>query len=74
MVTECFLLLPLIQGIRMVMAEQCWHKSLSPLMEAVRKEYKDIPTYVSFDIDAIDPGFCPGTGIIIIMLCLSEHW
>ena len=22
----------------------------------------DGPVYLSFDIDAIDPGFCPGTG------------
>lgn len=46
----------------MVMAEQCWHKSLSPLMKVVRNEFKDVPTYISFDIDAIDPGYCPGTG------------
>ena len=46
----------------MVLVEQCWHKSLSPLMEEVRKEFKDVPTYISFDIDAIDPCFCPGTG------------
>ena len=31
-------------------------------MEEVRKEFKDVPTYISFDIDAIDPCFCPGTG------------
>ena len=52
-----------MQGVRMVLVEQCWHKSLVPLMDAVRKEFKDIPTYVSFDIDAIDPGYCPGTGM-----------
>lgn len=46
----------------MVFTEQCWHRSLSPLMDAVRREFKDIPTYVSFDIDAIDPCLCPGTG------------
>ena len=57
---------PPIQGVRMVMAEQCWHKSLSPLMKAVRNEFKDVPTYISFDIDAIDPGLCPGTGTWIV--------
>ena len=53
-----------MQGVRIVLAEQCWHKSLLPLMDAVRKEFKDIPTYITFDIDAIDPGCCPGTGMI----------
>ena len=57
------LTLPFLQGVRMVFVEECWHKSLSPLMDAVRKEFKDTPTYISFDIDAIDPCLCPGTGM-----------
>ena len=40
----------------------CWHKSLLPLMETVRHKMGDRPVYISFDIDAIDPGYCPGTG------------
>ena len=46
----------------MVQAEECWHKSLLPLMEEIRQQLGDSPVYLSFDIDAIDPGFCPGTG------------
>lgn len=46
----------------MVVAEECWHKSLAPLMEEVRQQMGEGPVYLSFDIDAIDPGFCPGTG------------
>ena len=50
------------QGWRVVQAEECWHKSLDSLMEEIRNQMGDRPLYLSFDIDAIDPGFCPGTG------------
>ncbi|XP_071521971.1 guanidinobutyrase-like isoform X1 [Panulirus ornatus] len=50
------------QGFRVVTAEECWYTSLKPLMEEVRTWMGDKPVYLSFDIDAIDPGFCPGTG------------
>ncbi|CAL4124267.1 unnamed protein product [Meganyctiphanes norvegica] len=50
------------QGFRVVQAEECWHKSLTPLMEEVRAMMGDRLVYLSFDIDGIDPGFCPGTG------------
>ena len=47
----------------MVPAEECWHKSLTPLMAEVRQMMEDRPVYISFDIDAIDCGACPGTGL-----------
>ncbi|XP_063614227.1 guanidinobutyrase-like [Penaeus indicus] len=50
------------KGFRIVQAHQCWHKSLEPLMKEVKAMMGDRPVYLSFDIDAIDPGFCPGTG------------
>jgi len=50
------------QGWRVVQAEECWHRSLEPLMAEVRQQIGTAPCYLSFDIDAIDPGFCPGTG------------
>ena len=31
-------------------------------MTDIRAQIGDHPCYLSFDIDAIDPGFCPGTG------------
>ena len=31
-------------------------------MEEIRQQLGSAPVYLSFDIDAIDPGFCPGTG------------
>lgn len=53
---------PRQQGFRVVQAEECWHKSLVPLMEEVRAQMGGGPVYVSFDIDGIDPAFAPGTG------------
>ncbi|MCP4302932.1 MAG: agmatinase [Gammaproteobacteria bacterium] len=50
------------QGMRVVQAEECWNKSLLPLMEEVREQLGDGPVYLSFDIDGLDPAFAPGTG------------
>jgi len=52
------------KGWTVVQAEQCWHKSLTPLMAEVRAKIGDAPCYLSFDIDSLDPGFAPGTGTI----------
>jgi guanidinobutyrase len=53
---------PRAQGFRVVQAEECWHKSLTPLMGKIRAELGDGPVYISFDIDGLDPAFAPGTG------------
>ena len=50
------------QGFRVVQAEECWHKSLTPLMEEVRAQVAGGPVYVTFDIDGLDPSAAPGTG------------
>jgi guanidinobutyrase len=50
------------QGFRVVQAEECWYKSLAPLMAEVREQMGDHPVYISFDIDGLDPAFAPGTG------------
>lgn len=50
------------QGFRVVPVEECWFQSLAPLMAEVRSQMGDAPVYLSFDIDALDPGFAPGTG------------
>jgi len=50
------------QGFRVVQAEECWHKSLVPLMQEVVERVGDGPVYLSFDIDGLDPSFAPGTG------------
>lgn len=50
------------QGFRVVQAEECWYKSLAPLMAEVREQLGDGPVYLSFDIDGLDPSFAQGTG------------
>ncbi|ANG62881.1 agmatinase [Marinobacterium aestuarii] len=50
------------QGFRVVPAEDCWHKSLTPLMEEVRAKVGGGPVYISFDVDGLDPSYAPGTG------------
>lgn len=50
------------QGFRVVPIEECWHKSLQPLMIDVQYKLGNGPVYLSFDIDGIDPAYAPGTG------------
>lgn len=50
------------QGWNIVTAEDCWGRSLTPLMGQIRDLVGDAPVYLSFDIDSLDPGFAPGTG------------
>ena len=50
------------QGFRVVQVEECWHKSLVPLMEEVHQQVSGGPVYLSFDIDGLDPSFAWGTG------------
>lgn len=50
------------QGFRVVTADECWYKSLTPLMQEIREQVGDGPVYLSFDIDGIDPAYAPGTG------------
>ncbi|MFK8020890.1 MAG: agmatinase [Pseudomonadales bacterium] len=51
------------QGAQVIQAEECWHKSLSPLMDRVRAKIgSETPVYLSFDIDGLDPSVAPGTG------------
>ncbi len=51
------------QGARVVPAEECWYRSLAPLMAEIRDVIgPETPTYLSFDIDGLDPSVAPGTG------------
>ena len=50
------------QGFRVVQIEECWNRSLEPLMAEVRDQVDGGPVYLSFDIDGLDPSFAPGTG------------
>jgi guanidinobutyrase len=51
------------RGVRVVPAEDCWYRSLEPLMAEVREQIgPERPVYLSFDIDGLDPSVAPGTG------------
>ena len=48
---------------KVIRAHELFHKSLVGLMDKIRSELgSSVPTYLTFDIDAIEPGLCPGTG------------
>jgi guanidinobutyrase len=53
---------PRSHGVRVVSAEECWYKSLAPLMAEVRDSFSRGPVYITFDIDGLDPSCAPGTG------------
>jgi len=51
------------QGAVVVEAAACWYQSLEPLMQQVRERIGNrMPTYLTFDIDGLDPSVAPGTG------------
>lgn len=52
------------RGFTVIPAEDCWHKSLTPLMADIRPKIGDAPVYLTFDIDSLDPAFAPGTGTV----------
>ncbi|NNE24941.1 MAG: agmatinase [Rhizobiales bacterium] len=57
---------PREQGFTVVTAEECWHKSMTPLMADIRATIGDHPVYLTYDIDSLDPAFAPGTGTVEI--------
>lgn len=54
------------QGFTVIAAEDCWHKSLTPVMAQIRAELGAAPVYLTYDIDSLDPAFAPGTGTVEI--------
>ena len=50
------------KGIRIVFIEEFAERGPEAVMDEARSIVADRPTYVSFDIDAIDPSMAPGTG------------
>lgn len=53
---------PLSQGIRMIRIEEFEDLGVQGTIAEARRVVGDGPTYLSFDIDSIDPAFAPGTG------------
>lgn len=49
-------------GIRIVYIEEFNKLGVEKVIDEVRRVVGEGPTYVSFDIDSIDPSFAPGTG------------
>jgi guanidinopropionase len=50
------------QGVRIIRIEEVEDRGIAAVMAEAREIVGDKPTYVSFDIDSIDPAFAPGTG------------
>ncbi len=49
-------------GIRVIPIEDFFRRGIDDVMAEARAIVADRPTYVSFDIDFVDPAFAPGTG------------
>jgi agmatinase len=50
------------QGVTIVTAQQAHESTPAALAAEVRRVLGEGPAYLSFDIDALDPAFAPGTG------------
>ncbi len=49
-------------GIRTILIEEYFAIGVDAVIDEARKVVGDGPTYVSFDVDGLDPTFAPGTG------------
>jgi guanidinopropionase len=50
------------EGIRLILIEEFHARGVEDVMAEAREIAGDAPTYVSYDIDFVDPTFAPGTG------------
>lgn len=50
------------KGVTVITAEQAHERGAAAVADAIRATLGDAPAYLSFDIDALDPAFAPGTG------------
>jgi len=49
-------------GVNIIDAREVHEKGPAAMAEKIKKILGDRPTYVTFDIDALDPAYAPGTG------------
>ena len=49
-------------GMRVLFMDEVTHKGIDAVAEEARRVVGTGPSYVSFDIDSLDPAFAPGTG------------
>ena len=50
------------KGVTIVTAEEVHENGPQAVAERIRSVLGDVPSYLSFDVDALDPAFAPGTG------------
>jgi agmatinase len=50
------------QGVTILFAETVHEVGPAAVAERIREVVGDVPAYLSFDVDALDPAFAPGTG------------
>jgi agmatinase len=51
-----------VSGMTVIHAEELARMGVAAVVEKIHEVVGDGPTYVSFDIDSLDPAFAPGTG------------
>ena len=49
-------------GMTVIHAEEFQNHGIAATIDKIRRVVGDGPTYVSFDVDSLDPAFAPGTG------------
>lgn len=49
-------------GFQQFPGAELWGRDLSTLGTEIRRDIGDHPTYLTYDIDSLDPAFAPGTG------------
>lgn len=49
-------------GFHQYLAPNLWHKSLVPLAAEIKSKIGNQKTYLTYDIDSLDPAYAPGTG------------
>ncbi|WP_299749139.1 agmatinase [uncultured Tateyamaria sp.] len=49
-------------GFQQFPAHELWGRDLGQLGAEIRRDIGNLPTYVTYDIDSLDPAFAPGTG------------
>ena len=49
-------------GMRVIFMEEFTELGVQGVIDEARKVVGDVPTYISFDVDGLDPVYAPGTG------------
>ncbi len=49
-------------GFRQFPAWELWQQNLTQIGALIRKEIGELPVYITYDIDSLDPAYAPGTG------------